>query len=448
MNELLQKAERILTSPFPKMEERHLQDFVRSCLEHAPAFIDLARKQGSPLYVLDEARLKSKAARFRRVFQETIGAADIFFAMKSNNMPEISRILVSEGLGLDVSSGLELQQALSVGADRIIFSGPGKTDEELSAALDHAERVTVLLDSFGELSRLTRLAHEQKRTVKAGVRLTTNPNGLWRKFGIPLDNLDRFWAQANKSDFVSLCGLQFHTSWNLSPKAQHDFLKQLGSKLHQLPSEFQRGLQFIDIGGGYWPEQGEWLRAKGTPEGQLMDVLAPERIDPRSRYCLGSAPIESFAESIASAIRDHFPQKVKCRIYLEPGRWLCHEVVHLLMTVVDVKAPDLVITDCGTNAVGWERFEQDFFPVINLTRPEVAEHPCDVLGSLCTPHDVWGASYHGVDIQPGDLLLIPTQGAYTFSLRQHFIKPLPRIANLPSEVVLHWPQSLPSRHEE
>jgi diaminopimelate decarboxylase len=104
--------------------------------------------------------------------------------------------------------------------------------------------------------------------------------------------------------------------------------------------------------------------------------------------------------------------------------------MHLLITVIDKKADDLVITDAGTNAIGWERFETDYFPVINLSKPELTERACLVLGSLCTPHDVWGYAYYGRDIAPGDVLLIPTQGAYTYSLRQHFIKPLPKSAVL------------------
>jgi len=100
------------------------------------------------------------------------------------------------------------------------------------------------------------------------------------------------------------------------------------------------------------------------------------------------------------------------------------------LTVVDKKASDLVITDAGTNAIGWERFETDYFPVINLSRPDLIESECNILGSLCTPHDVWGYAYWGKDIQPGDILLIPTQGAYTYSLRQEFIKPLPTVVTL------------------
>ena len=104
--------------------------------------------------------------------------------------------------------------------------------------------------------------------------------------------------------------------------------------------------------------------------------------------------------------------------------------MHILLTVVDRKSSEVVITDGGTNAIGWERFETDYFPVINLSRPDVRERECLVAGSLCTPHDLWGYSYFGEDIQRGDILLIPNQGAYTYSLRQEFIKPLPTFATL------------------
>ncbi|WP_457571484.1 diaminopimelate decarboxylase family protein [Desulfovulcanus sp.] len=421
------------------MDEERLKAFVTSCLEHRDVFTGLVREHGSPLYVLDEGRLRCRARRLRQVFEKRLGSVDVFFAMKSNNMPEVSRIMVEEGVGLDVSSGVELAKACEAGATRIFFSGPGKTEEELTAAIDHADRVTVLMDSFGELQRLDRLTRRHRRTIRAGIRLTTNPAGLWRKFGIPLSSLAQFLREAHDAPFIKLEGLQFHTNWNLSPDAQTDFIAKLGSALLDLPANLLETIKFLDIGGGFWPEQGEWLRAAGTPFGKFRNLLFSGRPDTVSRFWLESCPIDVFASQIAEALQLALPKTMNCRICLEPGQWLCHEAMHLLMTVVDVKTDNLVITDAGTNAIGWERFEQDYFPVINLTHPGIEEHPCDILGSLCTPHDVWGYSYHGTTIRPGDLLLIPTQGAYTYSLRQNFIKPLPEVARLPEEVVLNWP---------
>jgi diaminopimelate decarboxylase len=268
------------------------------------------------------------------------------------------------------------------------------------------------------------------------VRLTTNPDGLWRKFGIPLARLAQFIEDARQTPFVELEGLQFHTSWNLKPDAQTAFITDLGQTLLAIPEKQMKSLRFLDIGGGFWPEQGEWVRAAGTIPGALRNMLSPDAPDTVSKFLIPSSPIEIFAEKIAEALQTALPRSFHGRICMEPGRWLCHTCVHLLMTVVDVKAEDLVITDAGTNAVGWERFEQDYFPVINLTRPGLQEQPCHVLGSLCTPHDVWGYAYHGSGIRCGDLLLIPTQGAYTYSLRQTFIKPLPAVASLPEPLPL------------
>lgn len=146
----------------------------------------------------------------------------------------------------------------------------------------------------------------------------------------------------------------------------------------------------------------------------------------RVHYKRPAASLETFASHLAGVLRKHILPHCVPEIWLEPGRWLSHPGMHLLMRVVDCKSHDLVITDAGTNAIGWERFESDYFPVINLSQPGLHEHACHVLGSLCTPYDVWDYGYWGAGIAPGDVLLIPAQEAYTYGLRQAFIKPIPR----------------------
>ena len=194
-----------------------------------------------------------------------------------------------------------------------------------------------------------------------------------------------------------------------------------------MPPAFQTELEFIDIGGGYWPSQGEWLQPAGTLEGGVRMALGQAAGPIDSHHCLPATPIGEFAEKLGAAIYEHLFSVAPYRIFLEPGRWICHDAMHLFLSVVDKKAPDMVITDAGTNAIGWERFETDYFPILNLTRPSSHEKPCLVLGSLCTPHDIWGYMYFGKEIQPDDILMIPTQGAYTYSLRQNFIKPVPTV---------------------
>ncbi len=427
--DILRQAKQLLKEPIPVLDEEDLFVYLRSFFEKAETFLNAAHQHGSPLYLFDEQTLLERAQQFRDAFNKFFPDFHIFYAVKSNNHPLVAKSLVNFGLGLDVSSGLELKLALSCGCRNIIFSGPGKTESELRLAAENSV-VTVLIDSFTELERLERVARSLNNQVRAGVRLTTDEQGIWRKFGVALSNLESFMNQAETCSHVNLSGLQFHTSWNRNPQAQIAFLKRLGQTLQKLSQRHLAAIKFLDIGGGYWPSRGEWLQFAGIPAGRLYQVIHPEVRPSTKHYKLEAQPINAFAQQLSTAMTTHISPFVNCQIYAEPGRWLSNDAMHIVLTVIDKKADDLVITDAGTNIIGWERFETDFAPVINLSRPSQSEHECLVLGSLCTPHDVWGYSYFGDDIQTGDVLLIPSQGAYTYSLRQEFIKPLANVMPL------------------
>lgn len=411
----------------PHLPDEELFRFVTAYLNRKHIYQTAFQRNGSPLWILESSILKENARQFKRTFKQFFPKSSFYFAMKSNNHPVVSKILLDSGFGLDVSSGEELKTALDLKATDIVFSGPGKTNDELTLAIQNRDQTVILLDSFGELERLKTLLtrSENPHPVRVGIRLTTNPNGLWRKFGIVPEMLPTFWTQIKDLPNIHFKGLQFHSSWNLNPDRQVEFITLLGSILKTMPENFNKQIEFIDIGGGYWPGEGEWLQYAGTPEGVLNTAMGNKPENEHIHYRIPGTPLEKFARILSETIRSHIFPYTDCRICFEPGRWVCHSAMHIMFTVVDKKGPDLVITDAGTNAIGWERFETDYFPVINLTRSGVTEKICHVLGSLCTPHDVWGYSYFGNDIQVGDLLMIPCQGAYTYSLRQNFIKPLP-----------------------
>jgi len=383
----------------------------------------------SPAYLLEPEVLRARARRFRRIFEGAFpsrpGAEGCAFryALKCNDHPRVARILLESGYGLDVSSGRELRAALRLGAGDLVFSGPGKTEGELALAAARPGETTVLLDGFGELDRLGRIAEARGTEVRAGVRLSTDPSGLWGKFGIPPESLPAFLREARLRPRIRLSGLQFHTSWNRSPRAQLDFLAALGPVLAAVPPEKLPGLEFLDVGGGYWPEWGEWLRGEPDSPGAPGSPPAPR--------LLPAAPLEDYAEALAGAVPAALGRLWPCRVDFEPGRWICDPALHLRLTVVDRKGPDLAVVDGGINAVGWDRFETDYCPVLNLTRPSLRERPFRILGSLCTPHDLFGLSCFGEDLLPGDTLLIPRQGAYTLGLAQRFIKGVPPLRELP-----------------
>jgi diaminopimelate decarboxylase len=114
-------------------------------------------------------------------------------------------------------------------------------------------------------------------------------------------------------------------------------------------------------------------------------------------------------------------------VWVEPGRWISTPAMHILLQVIDKKNRGTVITDGGISMLGWERPLSEFIPVVNLSRPSVREIRKNIFGSLCTPDDIWGFSVFAAGIETGDILLIPDQGAYTYSLRQSFIKPRSRV---------------------
>jgi diaminopimelate decarboxylase len=426
---VLDKAAEILEKASPILEDEILCEYVSPLLAQRDLFLGSCGRHRTPVYLYDEKGLLNRAKQFTTAFTTEVPGFQAFFAVKSNNHPAVAKSLVRFGLGLDVSSGLELKGALTTGCQRIIFSGPGKTDAELDLAAANTESVAVLIDSFGEFERLERIARRRNVEVRAGVRLTNEEKGPWRKFGVSLADLELFMEKAETTHHVRLCGLQFHTSWNLTPGAQVAFLHRLGRQLGAMNRRRIKAIEFLDIGGGYWPSLGEWVRFSATPEGRLIQSVLPDTRSP-DRYRFPSEPIEVFAREIGGALREHVFPHIRCNVFAEPGRWLVNDSMHILLTVVDKKAEDLVIVDGGTNIVGWDRFETDYFPVINLSRPSLIERSCFICGSLCTPQDVWGYGYFGDTIEQGDILMIPSQGAYTYSLRQQFIKPLAKVIPL------------------
>ena len=258
-------------------------------------------------------RCVNRLERFTKPSSEWPPRVSCYFAVKSNNHPLVARTLLTEHFGLDVSSGVELQAALAAGADDIVLSGPGKTLPELSLAVENADRVAVLIDSFGELERLAEIARSRSTRIRAGVRITP-PSSEWRKFGVPLERLRSFWQLAGQLEFVDLCGLQFHTSWNLDPAAQLATIEAIGREIRRWPKSMRGQIAFLDIGGGYWPTQGEWLLDAATPKGKLLSIL--QRTDGlNQRRTLGAAvPIDVFSEQLAKCLEEHVFSSGRCDV--------------------------------------------------------------------------------------------------------------------------------------
>ena len=318
------------------LPRKKIIEFITPYLKNKGIYLDMAKTFGSPLYVLETDVLARKAAQFRAAFSHRLPETAFFYAMKSNHLPHLSGHLLKHGFGLDVSSGVELSVALELGASSIIFSGPGKTTQELALAARYPDRVVILLDSIGEAKRLASVLEKKQTRMPAGLRLNNNPEGLWRKFGVLPENLLSAFKEIQALERLEFQGLQFHSSWNLNPDRQTAFVKKLGQILSTMPKQFLDAVKFIDIGGGYWPAQGEWL---------LSDVPHDYSINP-------AVSIDLFAKELSNAVKEHILPLTQCRICFEPGRWICNDAMHILIQVVDCKEKDWVITDAGGNTFG------------------------------------------------------------------------------------------------
>ncbi len=423
---------RLFSRPARPLPENNVKRYVQNILFKKELYLESAKALGTPQYFYDETSIESSVDRFYSTFKSRLENFHMFYAMKSNHLPEIARKVSDMGHGLDVSSGTELKNALAAGCRRIIFSGPGKRDEELELAAANSSIITIMLDSPGEYQRLAALLKRKKNgetdRICAGIRIRNPRQGYWNKFGIKLEDSGSFLKTVTEDGLIKASGLQFHTSWNLGPELQVKLIEDIAQHLkNKIPQDYLSDFRFFDIGGGYWPDNGEWLHPENTTAGRVIKTLMPGTKFENRHYYMKSTGLDYFALKISEALKNQGQFFKDLNIYAEPGRWISTKSMHILVKVIDIKERVNAVTDGGINILGWERPLTEYIPVINLSDPSMTENEFTVYGPLCTPDDVWGKNLFGSSIKNNDIIIIPDQGAYTYSLRQAFIKPVPRI---------------------
>ena len=361
-------------------QEESLVHIVEEILAKKPLIELTIQDKQTPCYVIDHQALEHSLSRYINAFQKYLPHSKHFYAVKVNHHPIILKRIFNAGFGADVSSDRELRLALDAGASSIVFSGPGKTKKELEYALKYSDKVIINIDSFGELKKLDELSKEQNCEVCAGVRVSFKEHGSWDKFGIPLEECRRFFEAANKTCHIKLIGIQFHISWNADSKPYSTAIQLLGNYLKEnFSSQELNALQFVDIGGGFRPYKSEGYYPDATPLGGIIQAASEElNFDPEFilPYLVTAAiQIEEYAQGISEAIKTHLRPFLKCGFYTEPGRIICNNAMHVILQIEDVKNDSCVILNGGTNIVGFERFEFDYFPIINLTHPRQGRTP-------------------------------------------------------------------------
>ena len=387
---------------------------------HDPA--DLAARFGTPFYAYDLGVVARQVSALRAVLPPTF---DLAYAAKANPNLAVLRHLAGLGLGADVASGGELRHALRAGygADRIVFTGPGKQDAELAAAVEAGIRA-VTVESLGELRRLARIAEglgrRQPILLRAAVseaarleRVRLVGDDGAGKFGMDGTDLRAAAHEAVASPWLEPLGLHaFGASNVLEAAAVAAHVEATVAAARRLAEDAGFPLRLIDVGGGL-----------GIPY-EAGDV-------PLDLAALGAR----LAELGARLERD--ARSAGARILLEPGRFLVGPAGAYVARVVDRKVVDghhVVVLDGGIHHLLRPALTGQEHRVRVLTgtatgsgAANIQRFPVTVAGPLCSGLDVFAQSASLALPDPGDLVAVLDAGAYgaTESMPFFLSHPLP-----------------------
>lgn len=359
----------------------------------------MAEAVGTPLYVYDAAGIRERYAALDTAFGDL--PHQICYAVKANSNLAILRLLRDLGAGADIVSGGEMMRALVAGHDprRIVFSGVGKTDEELLAAIT-AGIGHINVESLSELRRLAVIADLHDVDVTVGLRvnpdvtvdthpyITTGKGGL--KFGVPGDQVTEALRILDETSRLHLDALAMH----------------IGSQLMQ-PDPYRRGLErmlqilddvrgaghtptVLDIGGGIGIRYHD--EATMTPD----EWLAPLRDMLRATGCV---------------------------IHTEPGRYLVGSAGVLLTRVVATKhsgGRELAVIDAAMNDLIRPSLYKAWHEIIPVEFPDRAPMTLDVVGPVCETGDFLALDREMPGAGQGDLLAVLGAGAYGFAMSSNY----------------------------
>jgi diaminopimelate decarboxylase len=368
------------------------------CLDGHP-LEEAARRFGTPLYVYGRSAMEAAYQGYDQAFATV--PHRICYALKANASGEVLRVFARLGAGADIVSGLELRAALRAGfpAERIIFSGVGKTDDELVLGLRH--RIGEFnVESEDEMLRLSRLARSEG--LPARVTLRVNPDidpgshpyistGLrTSKFGIESARALEILERARRLPGIEVSGLQCHIGsqiTDLSPLAEAAAeLARLSRQL--LDDGFE--LKTIDLGGGLGVDyQGDG----GYGPAELAAAVLP---------ALAGLPLV---------------------LILEPGRSLVAAAGLLLTRVLSVKRSSVktfVVVDAGMNDLLRPALYGAFHRIEPVTTRGGVEVQVDVVGPVCESSDFLARDRALEPVEPGDLLAVRDAGAYAFVMSSNY----------------------------
>jgi diaminopimelate decarboxylase len=361
---------------------------------------DIAEAAGTPTYVYHADVIRRQFHRLDAALGKV--AHRICFAVKANSNLAVLRVFRDLGSGADIVSGGEMHRALAAGfpSDRIVFSGVGKSPEELEAAL-RAGVGHIHLESADELSKLGELATRLGRRTAVGIRvnpdvtaethpyIATGQGGI--KFGVPFDQVLEVALAVHRHSHLTLDSVAMHIGSQILDTSPYlEGVGKLVDLVCRLRSAGIDTLKNLDIGGGL----GIRYRDE-TP-------LDPER----------------FAAAILPLARD-----TGLTLVLEPGRYLVGSAGLLLTTVLSRKhsgGKELVLVDAGMNDLVRPSHYMAYHEMVELEGHRRAEGLVDVVGPVCETGDFLARDRVLPGVLAGERLAVLGAGAYGFVMASNY----------------------------
>ncbi len=361
---------------------------------------EIAGQVGTPAFVYNAESIRD---RFRSLDAALKPVPHrICFAVKANSNLAVLRILRELGAGADIVSAGEMARALAAGFDpqHIVFSGVGKTADELRAAI-RAGVGHLNLESVAELELIGSLAEAERTPVKVGIRvnpdvtadthpyISTGKSGI--KFGIPTDQV------ISAAEFVSR-----HPRLELTTLAMH-----LGSQLVDT-EPFKQGIRrLVDLVGR--------IRQSGITTLRVLDIGGGLGIRYLDEPALHPA---AFAAALLPLL-----QPVGLTVYLEPGRFLVGSAGVLLTRVLYRKhsgGKEFVVVDAGMNDLVRPSHYQAHHEIVELLEQGRPGERVDVVGPVCETGDFLALDRDLPGLQAGDGLAVLGAGAYGFVMASNY----------------------------
>jgi diaminopimelate decarboxylase len=370
---------------------------------------EILRGRTRPVYVYNWANIRQRIDWYRGAFTRPIR---ICYALKANPHLALLTRMAQKGLGADVVSGGELERALTAGMSpqNIVFSGVGKSTEELSLAI--SKRIfQINVESIPELKRLADLVKNVKYKVRLALRLNPDVSvathryvatgGRENKFGLDPKQLREALAIFKTAPQLELGGLAMHVGSQL---IDFEPILQATIRLKEI---------YLDLSADGWP-----LTALDIGGGLGLDYAVADEIADHQRLI-------DYAKGIEAVLAD-----LKTDLVVEPGRFLVARAGALLTRVEYFKETPysiFVVVNSGINHLLRPALYQAVHRIVPVVdqpgRPAIT---CDIVGPICESSDVLAIGRQLARPEEGEWLAVLDSGAYGYSMAsQYNLRPLP-----------------------